>query len=82
MRAFPRRCCFLVFDAQIWRFAGQVERPPDSDGAAGNAEKDLEGRWDEMAPQLSVILEGGGAEIPYGVVPFDATSEVPIDDQK
>ncbi|KAJ8982321.1 hypothetical protein NQ317_006666 [Molorchus minor] len=41
----------------------------------------LEGRWDEVAPQLSIVLEGG-TDFLTDVVPFDAASEVPIDDQK
>lgn len=37
--------------------------------------------WDEASPQLSTILEGV-LELAEPVVPFDAASDVPIDDQK
>ncbi|KAJ8921929.1 hypothetical protein NQ315_008563 [Exocentrus adspersus] len=53
-----------------------------TDGAEeATADLNLEGRWDEASPQLSIVLEGG-AEFATDVVPFDAASEVPIDDQK
>ncbi|XP_017753046.1 PREDICTED: protein timeless homolog [Eufriesea mexicana] len=41
--------------------------------------RSLEERWDEISPQLSVVMKEG--TIPE-VVPFDATLDVPIDDQK
>ncbi|XP_078052074.1 protein timeless homolog [Augochlora pura] len=43
------------------------------------APRSLEERWDEISPQLSVVMREG--TIPE-VVPFDATLEVPIEDQK
>lgn len=41
----------------------------------------LEGQWDEVAPQLSTILEGN-TEVDSNAVPFDPASDVPIDEQK
>ncbi|KAK9294394.1 hypothetical protein QLX08_010973 [Tetragonisca angustula] len=41
--------------------------------------RSLEERWDEISPQLSIVMQEG--TIPQ-VVPFDAASAVPIDDQK
>ncbi|KOX75011.1 Protein timeless like protein [Melipona quadrifasciata] len=41
--------------------------------------RSLEERWDEISPQLSIVMQEG--MIPQ-VVPFDAASIVPIDDQK
>ncbi|KOC61872.1 Protein timeless like protein [Habropoda laboriosa] len=41
--------------------------------------RSLEDRWDEISPQLSIVMAEG--TIPE-VVPFDATLDVPIDDQK
>lgn len=46
-----------------------------------NPEIELEQQWDEVSPQLSAVLEGT-VDIPTDVVPFDAGSDVPIDDQK
>ncbi|XP_076673029.1 circadian regulator timeout isoform X1 [Andrena cerasifolii] len=48
----------------------QKEQPPP---------RSLEERWDDISPQLSAVMREG--TIPE-VVPFDATSDVPIDDQK
>ncbi|XP_012343215.2 protein timeless homolog [Apis florea] len=39
----------------------------------------LEERWDEISPQLSIVMREG--TIPE-VIPFDATLDVPIDEQK
>ncbi|XP_031834411.1 circadian regulator timeout [Nomia melanderi] len=48
----------------------QKEQPPP---------RTMEERWDEVSPQLSVVMREGA--IPE-VVPFDAASDVPIEDQK
>ncbi|XP_048261586.1 protein timeless homolog isoform X2 [Bombus terrestris] len=50
--------------------AVQKEQPPV---------RSLEERWDEVSPQLSIVMQEG--TIPQ-VIPFDATLDVPIDDQK
>ncbi|XP_014475495.1 PREDICTED: protein timeless homolog [Dinoponera quadriceps] len=39
----------------------------------------LEERWDTIGPEITVVMQGGA--IPE-VIPFDATLETPIDDQK
>ncbi|RZF49039.1 hypothetical protein LSTR_LSTR011401 [Laodelphax striatellus] len=41
----------------------------------------MEAIWDQVGPQLSAVLQSD-AQIPTDVVPFDATSHVPIDEQK
>ncbi|KAK9703341.1 hypothetical protein QE152_g29405 [Popillia japonica] len=64
--------------------ANEGRRPASEvghDSAAKTSESDLANRWDEVGPQLSVVLDGR-AEIPDDLVPFDATSDVPIDEQK
>ncbi|XP_076297468.1 circadian regulator timeout [Lasioglossum baleicum] len=43
------------------------------------APRTMEERWDEIGPELSVVMREG--TIPE-VVPFDATLDVPIEDQK
>ncbi|XP_076654997.1 circadian regulator timeout isoform X2 [Halictus rubicundus] len=43
------------------------------------APRSMEERWDEIGPELSVVMREG--TIPE-VVPFDATLDVPIEDQK
>ncbi|XP_045461506.1 protein timeless homolog isoform X2 [Harmonia axyridis] len=43
-------------------------------------EVSLQNRWDEASQYLATVLEGNN--IPTDVVPFDATSDVPIDEQK
>lgn len=42
---------------------------------------DLDRKWDEASQQLSVVLESGG-DFLTDIVPFDAASDVPIDEQK
>ncbi|XP_046407332.1 protein timeless homolog [Ischnura elegans] len=44
-------------------------------------EKTLEEQWEEIGPELSAVLQGG-IEIPGDIIPFDATSDVSIDDQR
>ncbi|CAH1127073.1 unnamed protein product [Ceutorhynchus assimilis] len=44
-------------------------------------ELNLDGMWDEASPQLSTVLEGN-VDVSSDVAPFDAASDVPIDDQK
>ncbi|XP_014609708.1 PREDICTED: protein timeless homolog isoform X1 [Polistes canadensis] len=39
----------------------------------------LEDRWDDLAPELSVVMQG--VTIPE-MIPFDATLDIPVDDQK
>ncbi|XP_017893332.1 protein timeless homolog isoform X2 [Ceratina calcarata] len=44
-----------------------------------SAARSLDERWDEISPQLSIVMQQGTIPV---VVPFDATLDVPIDDQK
>ncbi|XP_015190382.1 PREDICTED: protein timeless homolog isoform X2 [Polistes dominula] len=39
----------------------------------------LEDRWDDLAPELSVVMQG--VTIPE-MIPFDATLDIPVDNQK
>ncbi|KAI4503487.1 hypothetical protein M0802_001709 [Mischocyttarus mexicanus] len=39
----------------------------------------LEDRWDDLAPELSTVMQG--FTIPE-MIPFDATLDIPVDDQK
>lgn len=51
--------------------------------AAANLTADeIEQKWQDMASDLSATLQGHGGEIPESVVPFDAASEIPVDEQK
>ncbi|XP_018561954.1 protein timeless homolog [Anoplophora glabripennis] len=54
-------------------------QPAETSATAANL--NLEGRWDEAAPQLSIVLERG-SDFTADAVPFDAASDVPIDEQK
>lgn len=44
-------------------------------------EFDANSLWDECYPEISAVLESF-TEVPEAVIPFDATSDVPIDEQK
>ena len=45
------------------------------------SEQDLEDLWDEVSSELSAIFQGR-SEIPTDVTPFDAASEVDVDEQR
>jgi len=47
----------------------------------GEREKN-EDRWEAISNELSSILQGRGTELPSDVVPFDAASDVPMEEQK
>lgn len=64
----------MELNSKEFRFPG-ANKPPVA------VEIDVEGLWDETSGQLSAVLERG-ANIPIDVVPFDAASDVPIDEQK
>ncbi|XP_018327682.1 protein timeless homolog [Agrilus planipennis] len=49
--------------------------------AAVRPEKNLESLWEEVSSQLSAVLENP-SQIPSDIVPFDASSDTPIDEQK
>ncbi|KAH1021930.1 hypothetical protein HUJ04_011414, partial [Dendroctonus ponderosae] len=44
-------------------------------------ELNLDEMWDEVSPQLSTVLDSN-LELASDITPFDAASDVPIDDQK
>lgn len=44
--------------------------------------EEIEQKWQDLASDLSALLQGHGGEIPESVVPFDAASEIPVDEQK
>lgn len=82
---------FKMFQSYCGGKSGQVvvqkkakmkrKKSKPTTGAATVPQINLESKWDEAGPQLSTVLEGT-ADIPTDVVPFDATSDVPIDEQK
>ena len=45
------------------------------------SEQELEDLWDEVSSELSAIFQGR-SEIPTDVTPFDAASEVDVDEQR
>ena len=44
--------------------------------------EESEEKWQELASDLSATLQGHAGDIPDSVVPFDAASEIPVDEQK
>ena len=44
--------------------------------------EEIEEKWQELASDLSATLQGHAGEIPDSTIPFDAASEVPVDEQK
>jgi hypothetical protein len=51
------------------------------DAVVTQPDVNLESQWDEVSPQLSTVLQGN-TDFSTDVVPFDAASDVPIDEQK
>ena len=44
--------------------------------------EEIEQKWQDLASDLSAKLQGHAGDIPESVVPFDAASEIPVDEQK
>lgn len=44
--------------------------------------EEIEQKWQELASELSATLQGHAGEIPESAIPFDAASEIPVDEQK
>ena len=52
-------------------------------GAPANlTAEEIEQKWQELASDLSATIQGHAGEIPESAIPFDAASEVPVDEQK
>jgi timeless len=62
---------------------GKTNKTTSQDGFVGERETN-EQSWDVVSSELSQILQGrvNGGELPEIVAPFDATSDVKIDDQR
>lgn len=73
---FPSRLfIFLRFiSLRFLLFVGQKGQPEVR-------ELQLDSMWDEASPQISTVLQNT-TEFPNDIVPFDAASDIPIDDQK
>ena len=58
-----------------------VAPPPENDGPT---EAELEEKWDDgVSGELSAIFQGrSGTELPQDVLPFDAASQVDIEQQR
>ena len=54
---------------------------PASSGAVEPSQQELDDTWDDIAGELSAIFQGR-ADIPADVAPFDAASEVDVDQQR
>ena len=53
-----------------------------SDSTANWTPEEIDQRWQDLASDLSAMLQGHTGYIPESVAPFDAASEIPIDEQK
>ena len=42
----------------------------------------IEHKWQDIASNLSSTLQGHEGHIPESVAPFDAASDIPVDEQK
>ena len=48
----------------------------------GPSDEQLEELWDTISSDLSAIFQGRGPSLPTDITPFDAASDVEIDQQK
>lgn len=53
----------------------------ESHGHVEPSEQELEDLWDEISSELSAIFQGR-SDIPEDVTPFDAASEIDVDQQR
>lgn len=53
-----------------------------SDSSANWTPEEIDQRWQDLASDLSAMLQGHTGDIPESVAPFDAASEIPVDEQK
>lgn len=48
---------------------------------AGPTDQEIEDLWDDVSGELSAIFQGR-EDIPEGAAPFDAASEIDVDQQR
>ncbi|CAG9838377.1 unnamed protein product [Diabrotica balteata] len=59
---------------------GKKKKRTKNTSSNGPTELNLDEMWDKVSPELSAIIESGGEFLTDA--PFDATLDIPIDDQK
>ncbi|XP_073235962.1 protein timeless homolog [Porites lutea] len=58
------------------------KRTPLSNSSANWTPEEIDQMWQDLASDLSAMLQGHTGDIPESVAPFDAASEIPVDEQK
>ncbi|XP_067022608.1 protein timeless homolog [Acropora muricata] len=58
------------------------KRTPSTVAPVQLSAEETEQKWQDLASDLSAWLQGNAGEIPESIVPFDAASEIPVDEQK
>ncbi len=58
-----------------------VSAPAPAAAPVGPTQEELEDLWDTVSGDLSAIFQGRG-ELPTDVAPFDAASEVDVEQQR
>ncbi|KAK3595063.1 hypothetical protein CHS0354_043159 [Potamilus streckersoni] len=80
---FSKKTKHLVVEKKKRKKGGRKKKP-ESKGSNQPSEptaQEIEDLWDEVSSELSAIFQGR-AEIPQNVSPFDAASEVDINEQR
>ena len=45
--------------------------------------EEIDAKWQDLTSELSALLQGhGGADVPESTIPFDAASDVPVEEQR
>lgn len=81
LEAFVKKDGCVMVQAKGRRKQKKKQKKGRSAVASQPRELDLDGMWDEVSPQISSVLENN-KDISCDVPPFDAASDIPIDDQK
>lgn len=74
----------VVQDKKKRRGGGRKRKPPTKKKQKEDAEQDLHAIWDTLSPSVAAVLGNGEFSVPEQdhPIPFDATADKAIDDQK
>ncbi|XP_053408285.1 protein timeless homolog isoform X2 [Mercenaria mercenaria] len=80
---FSKKTGHLVVQKKKKKTGGRKKKPRNQEntGHVEPSEQELEDLWDEISSELSAIFQGR-SDIPDDVAPFDAASEIDVDQQR
>ncbi|XP_060554622.1 protein timeless homolog [Ruditapes philippinarum] len=79
---FSKRTGHLVVQKKKKKVVGRKKKPRKTgQGHVEPSEQELEDLWDDISSELSAIFQGR-SDIPDDIAPFDAASEIDVDQQR